>query len=197
MKTYRFFRMLFRTLFTAVFRWQVIGSQHIPKEGAVILCCNHISNWDPPLLGAGIERQVHFMAKDTLFKIPILSYFIKKFGAYPVKRGAGDKAAIRTTLEILKAGKVIGIFPEGTRSRTGELGPGMNGASLFALKSDAVVIPVAIIGPIKLFRPVKVVYGKPIDLSALKAEKTGAETLRKATELIMSHIQDLLESHRP
>jgi 1-acyl-sn-glycerol-3-phosphate acyltransferase len=188
--------MLFRGIFTVFYRWQVIGSEHIPKEGPVILCANHISNWDPPLLGSGIERQVHFMAKEVLFKIPVVSFFIRSFGTYPVKRGAGDRAAIRASLQMLSEGKIIGIFPEGTRSRTGELGQGMNGASMFALKSDAVVIPVAIIGPFKLFRSIKIVYGAPVDLSALKAEKQGSDTLKRATEQIMGHIKDLIDQHR-
>ena len=111
MTYYRLFRGIFRIIFSLVFRWQVIGREHIPKEGPVILCANHISLWDPPLLGSGIERQVHFMAKEELFKIPLLSFLITKFGAVPLKRGAGDRAAIRTTLKLLEDGKIFGIFP--------------------------------------------------------------------------------------
>ncbi|MDA5106892.1 MULTISPECIES: lysophospholipid acyltransferase family protein [Brevibacillus] len=196
MSTYRFFRGLFRAIFSIVFRWQVIGAEHIPKEGPVILCANHISLWDPPLLGAGIDRPVHFMAKEELFRIPVLSYFITKFGAFPVKRGAGDRAAIRTALKLLEDGKIFGIFPEGTRSKTGKLGPGMPGAAMFALKSEAVVIPVAIVGPYRWFRPVKIVYGAPIDLSAQRTAKPGSDTLKETTDLIMSHIQSLLDQHR-
>jgi 1-acyl-sn-glycerol-3-phosphate acyltransferase len=195
-RTYRFFHSLFRALFSIIFRWQVIGAEHIPKKGPVILCANHISLWDPPLLGAGIDRPVHFMAKEELFRIPILSYFITKFGAFPVKRGAGDRAAIRTALKLLEDGKIFGIFPEGTRSKTGKLGPGMPGAAMFALKSEAVVIPVAIIGNYKWFRPIKIVYGPPIDLSAQRAAKPGSDTLKETTDLIMSHIQSLLDQHR-
>jgi 1-acyl-sn-glycerol-3-phosphate acyltransferase len=193
---YRFFRGVFRAIFSIVFRWQVIGAEHIPKEGPVILCANHISLWDPPLLGAGIERPVHFMAKQELFRIPVISFFITKFGAFPVKRGAGDRAAIRTALKLLEDGKIFGIFPEGTRSKTGKLGPGLPGVAMFALKSEAVVIPVAIVGPYRLFRPVKIVYGAPIDLSAQRAAKPGSDTLKETTDLIMSHIQSLLDQHR-
>lgn len=162
----------------------------------MILCANHISNLDPLLLGCGTNRQVHFMAKEELFKIPLLSYFIVQFGAFPVKRGAGDRSAIRTTLKILGEGKVIGIFPEGTRSKTGELGQGKPGVGLFALKSEAAVIPVAIIGPYRLFRPVTIVYGKPLDLSAMRAEKAGADTVKEVTDLIMSQIRNLIDQHK-
>lgn len=193
---YRVFRGMFRRIFSFCFRWQVVGAEHIPKEGPVILCANHISLLDPPLLGSGIERQVHFMAKEELFRIPVLSFLIRKFGAFPVKRGASDRASIRTALSLLEDGKIFGIFPEGTRSKTGELGPGLPGVALFALKSQAAVIPVAILGPYRLFKPIKIVYGQPIDMSELRAKKSGSDTLKEATDLIMSHIQQLLNQHR-
>ncbi|QQE76610.1 1-acyl-sn-glycerol-3-phosphate acyltransferase [Brevibacillus composti] len=195
MSYYRTFRGLFRFVFSVFYRWQVIGAEHIPKEGPVILCCNHISLWDPPLLGSGIDRQVHFMAKEELFRIPVISFLIQKFGAFPVKRGAGDRTAIRTALKLLEEGKIFGIFPEGTRSKDGTLGPGMSGVSMFALKSNAAVIPVAIKGPYKLFRPVKIIYGQPIDIASLRERKTDSETLKETTDLIMSRIQSLLDQH--
>ncbi|GED56229.1 1-acyl-sn-glycerol-3-phosphate acyltransferase [Brevibacillus formosus] len=161
----------------------------------MILCANHISLWDPPLLGSGIERQVHFMAKEELFKIPVLSFLITKFGAFPVKRGAGDRAAIRTTLKLLEDGKIFGIFPEGTRSKTGEPGEAMPGVAMFALKSEAAVIPVAIIGPYRPFRSIKIVYGKPIDLTQLREAKSSADTLKETSDLIMEHIKQLRNQH--
>lgn len=197
MKSYIFFRRFFRCFFSVVFRWQVAGTEHIPKEGPVILCANHTSNWDPPLLGAPLERKVHFMAKEELFRVPILSYFITLFGAYPVRRGAGDRAAIRSTLEILRNGHVVGLFPEGSRSKTGQLQPGQPGVALFALKSDAQVVPAAIIGSFRLFRPVKVIYGKPLDLSRFKQGKPDSQTLREATDFIMQHIQQLIDENKP
>ncbi len=196
MSYYTFFRMLFRIFFGVFYRWRVIGAENVPSDGAVILCANHISNLDPPLLGCGIERQVHFMAKEELFKIPVISFLITKFGAFPVKRGAGDRAAIRTTLKILEEGKILGIFPEGTRSKTGEVGQGHSGIAMFALKSDAQVIPVAIVGPFRLFRPVTIVYGKPIDLSVYKEGKPGSETMKEVTEIIMQHIRQLIQQHK-
>lgn len=192
MKLYRFFRGCFRLFFSTVYRWRVIGAENIPAEGPVILCSNHISLYDPPLVGCGIERQVHFMAKEELFHIPVISFFITKFGAFPVKRGAGDRSAIRNTLKLLADGKVLGIFPEGTRSKTGEVGTGLTGVAMFALKSDAVVIPVAIIGPYRLFRPITIVYGKPLDLSAQRSVKADSETLKQTTEYIMQSIKALI-----
>jgi len=193
---YRTFRGFFRIIFSLVYRWQVIGREHIPKEGPVILCANHISLWDPPLLGSGIERMVNFMAKEELFRIPVIGFLIRKFGAFPVKRGAGDRAAIRATLKLLEDGKILGIFPEGTRSRTGEVGEGMPGTAMFALKSQAQVIPVAIIGPYRMFRPIKIVYGEPIDLTQLREAKSSADTMKQTSDLIMQHIRKLRDQHR-
>ncbi|WP_134683278.1 lysophospholipid acyltransferase family protein [Brevibacillus migulae] len=196
MKLYRFFRGCFRLLFSTIYRWRVIGAENIPTEGAVILCSNHISLLDPPLVGSGIERQVHFMAKEELFRIPVIGYLITQFGAFPVKRGAGDRSAIRNTLKLLEEGKIFGIFPEGTRSTTGEVGEGLSGASMFALKSDASVIPVGIVGPYKPFRPITIIYGKPIDLSAQRAVKADSELMKETTELIMQSIKELIRPYK-
>jgi 1-acyl-sn-glycerol-3-phosphate acyltransferase len=193
---YRIFHRFFRFFFSVFFRWQVIGAEHIPKEGAVILCSNHISLLDPPIVGSGCDRVVHFMAKEELFRIPVLSFLITRFGAFPVKRGASDRSAIRTTLKLLGEGKILGIFPEGTRSKTGELGPGLPGVAMFALKSDASVIPVAIIGPYRLFRPVKLVYGRPIDISQYRSGKSDSETMKETTNLIMQSIKDLIDQYK-
>lgn len=136
------------------------------------------------------------MAKEELFRIPVLSYLLPRFGAVPVKRGAGDRAAIRATLKLLEDGEILGIFPEGTRSKTGEVGQGMSGVSMFALKSEASVVPVAIVGPYRLFRPVTIVYGQPLDLTEQRAQKADAELLKTTTDLIMDSIKALLHSYK-
>jgi 1-acyl-sn-glycerol-3-phosphate acyltransferase len=193
---YEFLRVLFRGYFKLFHRWQVSGVEHIPKQGAVILCANHISNFDPPLLGSPLERRVHFMAKAELFSIPVLGWAIRKLGAFPVRRGAGDRAALRTAFKLLEEGQVLVIFPEGTRSKTGEIEEGHSGAAVFALRSGATVVPAAIIGPIKLFRPVKLIYGRPVDLSRFQGVKPNKEMITEATHEIMSAIEKLVEQHR-
>jgi 1-acyl-sn-glycerol-3-phosphate acyltransferase len=192
---YVIFRAVFRVIFSTLFRWQVIGRENIPNAGPVVLVSNHIDILDPPLLGSALDRKVSFMAKEQLFRIPVLSFFIREFGAFPVKRGAADKQSIRKALTILKDGGMLGIFPEGTRSKTGKLGKGMPGAALFALRTDSTVIPVAIIGPYRWFGGLKVVYGSPMDMSVFKAESS-SDALPKATEQIMSSIQNLIDLHR-
>lgn len=193
---YIIFRFLFRLLYRFVYRYEVIGRENVPSTGAVLLCSNHISNLDPPILGSSIERKVAFMAKTELFDIPVVSYLITQFGAFPIRRGAQDKKALRKALSLLKEGEVLGVYPEGTRSKTGELGKAYSGVGLFALKEESHVIPVAIIGPYRLFSRVKVIFGSAISLEDLRLEKVTSESTKIATDRIMHGIQALLDEHK-
>ncbi|HJV46538.1 MAG TPA: lysophospholipid acyltransferase family protein [Bacillota bacterium] len=195
MLLYRFFRALFRILYRVVYRWEIIGLHHIPEGKGVILCSNHIHNLDPPFIASPIKRQVFFMAKEELFGIPIISFLITRFGTFPVKRGQADRASLKRSLQILKEGKILGIFPEGTRSKTGQLGKPLPGAALFALKSDAAVIPVAVIGQWRPFRRMRVVYGQPIELTIYRQNKITTESTNEASRLIMEEIQKLLDQY--
>ncbi|MFC7442149.1 lysophospholipid acyltransferase family protein [Laceyella putida] len=193
---YTLIRGFARFLLNILYRVEVKGERHIPTQGPVVLCANHISNFDPPLVGAFITRQIHFMAKDELFRIPILARFLRELNAFPVKRGAGDSAAVKNAIRLLRDGQMLGIFPEGTRSKTGELGKAHIGAALIALKGKAPIVPVAIIGPYRLFRPVKMVIGQPIDVTPYTEGKVSAETANELTDLVMHQIQQMLNEHR-
>lgn len=193
---YRFARSICRAYFGVIHRWQVVGRENVPDTGSVLLVSNHISNLDPPLVGSGIDRKVRFMAKSELFNVPVLSWLIRDFGAFPVKRGAGDRSALRTVFKILDEGEVLGMFPEGTRSKSGEVEEAHSGAAAFALRSKATLIPVAIVGKYKWFRPIRVVYGAPVDLSEFYGQKTSKEVLHEATQRIMDAIEQLLAEHR-
>ena len=193
MSFYSFAKFIVTGALKPIYRFEVIGQENIPREGPVILCSNHISMMDPVALGITSPRPISFMAKEELFKIPLLSQIIKALYAFPVKRGKGDRAALRTGLQILREGRVFGIFPEGTRNKSGKLGRGLSGVGFFALKTDAAVVPCAIIGPYKPFRTVRVVYGKPIDMQALKEKKASA---KEATQVIMAHIQEILIQYK-
>ncbi|WP_159882968.1 lysophospholipid acyltransferase family protein [Paenibacillus puerhi] len=188
---YRFFRGMFRMMFALMFRVRAEGQEHIPASGGVVLCANHTSNWDPPMLGSPLERKVHYMAKAELFQLPVLKQVLPRIGAFPVKRGGVSKESIRLSLQLLKSGEIIGVFPEGTRSNAG--GMGKKGAASLAIKSGATVIPAAIIGNYSLFRPMKIVYGPPVDLSEFA--DAGSEGLEQATDKIMGTIRQMLRDH--
>lgn len=185
------------TIYKVLFRIEVSGRGNLPEDGAILVCANHISLLDPPMLEIAVRKHTHFMAKEELFKIPILAQLIRAYGAFPVKRGAGDRQALRKSLELLQEGKTLGIFPEGTRSKTGEVQKGHTGVGMFALRTDAHVVPLAIIGPYRLFRKLKVVIGPPINMDDLKqAEKISSEEIRLASERIMEHIAELVRQNR-
>ncbi|MEW9699015.1 lysophospholipid acyltransferase family protein [Paenibacillus sp. SI8] len=188
---YRIGRAIFRFIFTLFFGLRAIGTENVPSTGAVVLCGNHTSLWDPPLLGTPLKRKVHFMAKAELFDIPVVGTVISKVGAFPVKRGGVSKESIRLAIQLLKDGNMMGVFPEGTRSNAG--GMGKKGAASLALKAGAAVVPVAIIGNYSLFRPMTIVYGKPLDLSAFTSGSS--EDLELATETIMKEIRKIHANH--
>ncbi|MBU5672743.1 lysophospholipid acyltransferase family protein [Paenibacillus brevis] len=187
---YNICRALLRGIYKILFRLEAKGLENIPSSGGVLLCSNHISLLDPPTIGILLDRKVHFMAKKELFDIVGFGWLIRQLGAFPVKRGGVSKESIKTSLLLLREGHVMGIFPEGTRHKGDDGGEGKKGAATFALRSDATVIPVAIIGNYKLFRKTRVVYGTPVDLEAFK-ELKGAEAAEQATEKIMSQISEL------
>lgn len=190
MSLYPFARSVVAGLLRPTFRIKVEGLEHFPKEGGVLLCTNHISNFDPPVVGVTAPRKVLFMAKAELFNVPVLKQLLSNFGTFPVKRGGGDREAIRAGLKVLKEGHVLGLFPEGTRSKDGKLGKGQAGAGFFALRSTAAVVPCAIIGPYKSFRTLRVVYGKPIKMEEFREKKINAEEM---TSIIMEEINKLLQ----
>lgn len=193
MEFYSFAKSVASAILKPLYRIEVIGLENFPKEGGVLLCTNHIDNFDPPVVGITAPRTVYFMAKEELFNVPILGNIIRKCNAFPVKRGMSDRDALRKGLNVLKEGHILGLFPEGTRSKTGELGKGLAGAGFFALRSNAFVVPCAIIGPYKSFRKLRVVYGKPIEMEEMRSAKASPE---QVTELIMSEIHKLIKEHR-
>lgn len=190
---YQFARFIVYCIFKPLFRIKAIGKENFPMEGAVLLCSNHIDNLDPPAIGIMAPRQLRFMAKEELFKIPVFSRLIRILGAFPVKRGFSDREALRTGLKILKEGEVLAIFPEGTRNKTGKLRKGLAGAGFFALRSECKVLPCAVIGAYRPFRRTKIVFGSPIDFTEYRKQKRSAE---EATNLIMEEIEKLLEKYR-
>ncbi|ENH97354.1 1-acylglycerol-3-phosphate O-acyltransferase [Gracilibacillus halophilus YIM-C55.5] len=192
MSLYKFAKFVVKMILKPLYRVKKIGTENIPTEGPVIICSNHISNFDPPIVGITCPRVVHFLAKEELFQKKFFGTLLKKLNAFPIKRGMKDKNALRQGLGILKEGETLGLFPEGTRSKTGEIKKGLSGAGFFALRSKATVVPCAIIGNYKGKQPLRVVYGKPVDLETLRKEKASAQ---EVTDKIMNDIKKIKENY--
>lgn len=192
MSFYRFARKVVWYLLKPFYRMEVIGQENIPDSGPVIICSNHISNFDPPIVGCSATREIHFLAKEELFEKKWLGKLLTSLNAFPIKRGMKDRQALRHALNLLKEGKVLGLFPEGTRSKTGELGEGLSGIGFFALRSDAIVVPCVIIGPYKIGHKLKIVFGSPVEMTPLREEKASA---KEATDKIMGEIKVLLKNN--
>jgi 1-acyl-sn-glycerol-3-phosphate acyltransferase len=177
-------------------RFQVYGAHHLPKNGPVIVVSNHANFIDPIVVGCSLrQRQVCFMAKEELFRIPFFGQIIKKLGAFPVRRGKGDRSAFRTAFEILKQKKVLGMFPEGTRYKDGKIHSIRQGATLLAAESGAKVLPMIIRGTnnLKLFRfpEIKVYIGEAFTIEQAESKK---EMIIKGTAEIYSRLLYLWEN---
>ncbi|MEA1961952.1 MAG: lysophospholipid acyltransferase family protein [Bacillota bacterium] len=173
------------------------GIENLPAEGPVIIAANHVSNWDPIVVGLMINRPVHFMGKAELFNNQLLGTLLLKLNAFPVKRGAADRKAIRTALERLQQGNVLGIFPEGARNKTGEDLKPQLGVAMLALKSGAPIVPVACVGtdcrfPFGWFRPLRVIVGEPILTAEGMQKKVSSAEMSNLSEEIMLKINLLL-----
>ena len=175
---YAFLLTVVGFVFRLIFRIDAKGSANIPSEGAVLICSNHIHNFDPVIIAMHSRRQIRFMAKAEAFEWPVLGYLVKAVGAFPVKRGGADISAIRTSLKYLKEGQAVGIFPEGTRSKTGELSEAHHGVMMLADSSKAILVPVGIVGSYKLLGRLKIRIGEPVTAAGLVPE--GEEYSREA-----------------
>ena len=196
MTFYEFAKRIFRFQF-GLMGWKIVGLENMPAEGPVILAVNHQSLWDPIVAGSSLPRKVSFMAKEELFTIPILGNIFRKMGAFPVKRGQGDMNAIRHSLALLKEGGVLGLFPEGTRSKDGELKKGLPGMVFLMEKSKATVVPLKMFGTRNLLTrgwgKIVVVVGKPMTPVMLKAPE-GVENRREwIADRIMAAMLELTQ----
>ncbi|CDQ39789.1 MULTISPECIES: lysophospholipid acyltransferase family protein [Virgibacillus] len=193
MNLYKIAKSVVALIFYPLYRIKVIGKENVPNKGPVIICSNHISNLDPPVVGITSPRDISFMAKDELFEKPFIGWLLSNIQAFPVKRGMSDRNALRKGLATLKDGHTLGLFPEGTRSKTGELGEPLSGAGFFALRSDAVIVPCAIIGTYQPLKQLKVVYGQPIPMEELRTSKA---TAKETADVIMSEIKKLIDFNK-
>ncbi|MEZ7892289.1 MAG: lysophospholipid acyltransferase family protein [Candidatus Wallbacteria bacterium] len=212
---YSIFRIILRFLYKIFFiHYEISGEENlnpiINSGRGAILASNHISNLDPVLYMLVQKVPISFFAKKSLLKVPVLGWCMRKCGQLGVNRGAPDSAAIKSALNLVDEGRVLGIFPEGTRSADGILRDGKPGCGMFAYKTKAIVIPSAIWGsheilPKNTFVPrvarVKIKIGEPLNLDEYynKTPQTAEEEreiYREITQKIMEEIRKLYESLR-
>lgn len=198
---YRVARPLLAPVFRALYRMKINNRNSLPAQGSFIVCSNHISLLDPVLLAMGQRRQMFYMAKAELFQNKLFSGLIRALGAFPVNRGKSDTAAISTAEEHLQNGNVLGIFIEGTRSKTGELQRPKSGAAMLAFQTHTPVVPVCLTCPDgikpKLFHRTFLSFGEPMTPEELGLfEGTGPE-FRNASRKIMDAIHALRERDVP
>jgi 1-acyl-sn-glycerol-3-phosphate acyltransferase len=180
-----------------------------PPAGNAILAANHVSFLDPPMIGGTWPQEVHFLAGDYLFRVPLFGRFIAALNSHPVARGSGDLGAFRLMTKLLKEGKKIVVFPEGTRSRTGELTEFKKGVAKLSFLGDAPVIPIYIKGTYeiwgrgrkwpKLSGHTSVYYGKAIYPSEYKDldKRAAEEALTKDLKQAIVDLKDAAEKLRP
>lgn len=193
MNSYGIAKSILIPLLHTLWRMRVTGAENVPSSGPLIVACNHVSYLDPPALGTACPRQLRYMAKAELFTIPVLGPMIASFGAYPVDRKGGAAAAIKRSVEVLRQGGAIGIFPEGTRNLSGQI-EAHRGVALLASLGNAPVIPACVTGSRNALRlaPIKVAFGKPLVFPA--GRRATRDDLAKFTVHVMNEIDTLAET---
>ncbi|MCB1061117.1 MAG: 1-acyl-sn-glycerol-3-phosphate acyltransferase [Calditrichaeota bacterium] len=187
-----------RTLFRILYGVRVTGLENLPKSGSVLICSNHRSNLDPPILGSHLDREVSYFAKAELFTSPIFGPFLRKLNAFPVKRGQMDKAAMTTCLKVLKSDGALVFFPEGTRApANGYLYPKF-GVGWVLYKTRADVVPLYVHGTatgrkFTLKRPqMEVVVGKPVSAESIIQDASDTrDGYQQVADRILNLIRDL------
>ncbi len=190
---YRLGRMALLCLARVLWRFRSVGGENVPAEGPVLIACNHVSNWDPVMVGLGVRREIHFVAKEELFRNLFLRKLIQAYNAMPVRRGVLDRKGLRRAMGVLKSGGALLVFPEGSRSLTGELRKARPGVGFIAGTTSAPVVPAYITGSQSLGeafrrrRQLIMTYGEPLP----PERPTTTDGYRDLAERIMAEIAKL------
>lgn len=202
---YRSCRWLYRVYFRLYHRGQMVHADRVPATGACVLAVNHLSFLDPPFVGLCCDRRAYYLARDTLFENPLSGWLLRSWNVVPVKRNGGELAGLRTVLRLLEAGEAVVLFPEGTRSRDGQLQRARAGVGMIVARTRAPIVPVRVFGTdramprgVSLPRPARVtivfgerfVYPLPANFEELPAEQQktvyqaiGDEVMRRIAAL--------------
>lgn len=176
-----------------MFPIKVIGKKNLPKKQGFVLTCNHYSNFDAPMIDAKLKRKVRFLAKKELFSSKTKSFFLKQFGGFPIDRGTTDVKAFKFALQTLKDGHILGIFPEGTRNKSGseEMNEIKSGAVVFASKAGVPIVPMVLIKPIKLFRRTTLIIGEPFMCEGKNPTRLTKDEIARNVELLAQKTNEL------
>ena len=192
----------YRFLLRHLYRVEVRGAERIPSEGAVILAANHESMLDPWLLPLSTPRPVRYMAKAELWRYPVVRWVMDKFGTFPVERGSGDRRSVGRAAQLLTAGELLGIFPQGTCLPFPDR-RWYRGAAKLAITTGATIVPACLVGTERALRPGKfkmgfprvlILVGEPIEVEKAKPNLAAAKAL---TDRIEAAIEELREPHGP
>lgn len=192
---YKIARAVTHLISKCLYKVRYEGLENVPTDRGFILCSNHISNFDPILIAVRLRPQCFFMAKEELFKNPFVSLIIRGLGAFPVSRGKGDTAAIEKAVNYVKDGKVVAIFPEGHRSKDGNLQKLKSGAVVIAAETGGGLQPCVIKKGEKRFlrTPVVIRYGKFITHQQLGLTGRVPAQIRSANKLLTASLEGMLE----
>jgi 1-acyl-sn-glycerol-3-phosphate acyltransferase len=166
-------------VYPTYFRWRFYNPERVPLEGPVVLASNHASYLDPTLVGAALHRAIHYLAREDLFRLPMMGWVLPRLFVVPVDRDGGGAKGLKTILDRLRTGAAIILFPEGTRTRDGLIQRARAGIGLTVIKSSCPVVPVRVFGTFEAYgrkmriprpRHIAVKFGKPLDFSELRAE---------------------------
>ncbi len=196
---FRSCRFLVKVIAKVFLGWKHSGSENIPSSGGAVIASNHISYFDPPIVGSGTKREVYFLAKKELFGKWYSPLLISNLNTIPVRRGRFDRASYLKAIEIAKRGEILVLFPEGTRSKDGKLKAGKTGAAKVSIEAGVPVIPACIRNSNRIKQVlfsadrVEVLYGKPIYPSEFDSNQSEKERLTQFTAEIMRRIGELLD----
>jgi 1-acyl-sn-glycerol-3-phosphate acyltransferase len=192
--------VVFYALARTLFRLRVIGGHHIPEKGGILIAANHASYVDIPLIGCAMKRRVNFMGKASLFHVPILGWFYRTMGGFPITQ-FHSRGKMGEAIRRLEAGEVVVLYPEGERSQDGRLLRGMPGIGLIVAHTKAPVVPAYIAGTHKVLPvgskwprpyPVTVIFGQPIDFKyLLDTQRSDRQLYRAVSERVMTEIRQL------
>jgi 1-acyl-sn-glycerol-3-phosphate acyltransferase len=194
---YRLAQVVLKAMGHLLFGYEVSGGENVPKDGAFLVAANHKSYLDPPLVGAGLPREICYFAKKELFRIPFIGSLIRTFGAIPVDRGGFDRRGLMMALDLVRSGQGLLVFPEGTRIRRPGFAEPKEGIGLLAVKSGAAVVPVLIRSTWEprrsLFRriPVRIDFGRPLDLPSAEEGQPARAHYERITRAVMEAIRNM------